>query len=206
MKPTKSIAFISLFGCTAFVVIVCLLHFLRPDKNRLSCFVSEYAVGNYGWLMTLAFYTLAIAAALLLIGLLQGYKASATACITFGIFSVGILLAGIFPTDVPVEPPTTRGLILGFAALIALLNLGISMIAWGNVFKKNENWKSFAKPSIFYGVVSLVLLIIFVGSPILFRGLTQRILLGWDISWLLLVSWKLYHNPAGVATSINTSQ
>jgi hypothetical protein len=206
MKPTKPIAFISFCGCTAFVVIVCSLHFLRPDKNRLSCFVSEYAVGNYGWLMTLAFYTLAIAAALLLIGLLQDCKASATGCITLGIFSVGILLAGIFPTDLPGNPPTPCGLIHGFAALIALLNLGISMIAWRNVFKKNESWKSFAKPSIFYGVVSLVLLIIFVGSPISFRGLTQRILLGWDISWLLLVSWKLYQNTAGVATSANTNQ
>jgi hypothetical protein len=206
MKPAKSIALISFCGCTLFVLIVCLLHFLRPDKNRLSCFVSEYAVGNYGWLMSIAFYTLAIAAAVLLIGLLQDCKASATGCITLGILSVGILLAGIFPTDLPGEPPTPRGLVHGFAALIALLNFGISMIAWGIVFKRNESWKSFAKPSIFFGVVSLVLLIIFVGSPISFRGLTQRILLVWDISWLLLVSWKLYQNTASVATSINTSQ
>jgi hypothetical membrane protein len=206
MKPSKTFTFISLCGCTVFVAIVCLLHFLRPDKNRLTCFVSEYAVGNYGWLMTIGFYTLALAAAMLLIGLLQDCKVSATGCVTLGIFSAGILLAGIFPTDLPGNPPTTRGLIHGFAALIALLNLGISMIAWGIVFKKNANWKSFSKPSIFYGVLSLVLLIIFVGSPISFRGLTQRILLAWDISWLLLVSWKLYHNITGVAISSNTNQ
>jgi len=205
MKPTKSIAFISFCGCILFVIIVCVLHFLRPDKNRLSCFVSEYAVGDFGWLMTICFYSLAIATALLLIGLLQDGKASATGCITLGIFSVGILLAGIFPTDVPVEPPTPRGLVHGFAALIALFSLAISMMAWGNVFKKNENWKSFAKPSIFYGIVSLVLLIIFVGSPISLRGLTQRILLAWDISWLLLVSWKLYHNTTGVVSSTYTN-
>jgi hypothetical protein len=155
--------------------------------------------------MSIAFYTLAVATAMLLIGLLQDNKTSATGCVTLGIFSAGILLAGIFPTDLPGEPPTPRGLIHGFAALIALLNLGISMIAWGNVFKKKESWKSFAKPSIFYGVVSLVLLIIFIGSPISFRGLTQRFLLGWDMSWLLLVSWKLYHHTAGVATSANTN-
>jgi hypothetical protein len=199
MKPAKTISIISFYGILLFAVIVCLLHFLRPDKNRLSCFVSEYAVGNYGWLMSIAFYTLAVATAMLLIGLLQDCNAFVTGCITLGIFSAGILLAGIFPTDLPGDPPTPRGLIHGFAALIALLSLCISMIAWGKIFKKKERWKSFAKPSTFYGVVSLVLLIIFIGSSISFRGLTQRILLAWDISWLLLVSWKLQHNAVGTA-------
>ena len=109
----------------------------------------------------------------------------------------------IFPTDVPaVLSPTPRGLIHGFAALIALIVLGVAMIAWGVVFKKNENWKGLEKPSIFFGVMSLLLFIIFLASPIPLRGLTERILLVWDISWLLLVSRKLYYNemlisPAG---------
>ncbi len=192
MKLSKTIAFISLCGCILFIIIVCILHFLRPDKNRLSCFVSEYAVGNFGWLMTIGFYTLAIAAVFLLIGLLQDCKVSATGCITLGIFSVGILLAGIFPTDLPGNPPTPRGLIHGFAALIALLSLAISMMAWGVVFKKNVGRKKYGNPSIFYGVVSLLLLFIFIASPNSFRGLIQRFLLVWDIGWLVLVGWKLY--------------
>ena len=95
MKPTKKIAFISSCSLMLFVVIVFLLHFLRPDKNMMSCFVSEYAVGEYGWLMTIAFYALAFGAALLLISLLQDCKVSVTGCITLGIFSVGIFLAGL---------------------------------------------------------------------------------------------------------------
>lgn len=172
----------------------------------MSCFVSEYAVGEYGWLMTIAFYALAFGAALLLISLLQDCKVSVTGCITLGIFSVGILLAGIFPTDVPVEPPTARGLVHGFAALIALFSLGISMLAWGNIFKKNNNLKKLATPSIFYGLASLLLLIIFIASPISYRGLTQRFLLACDISWLFLISRKLYSDTAGFATSSNTNQ
>jgi phosphate/sulfate permease len=149
MKPTKTIAFISLCGLMLFVVIVFLLHFLRSDKNMLSCFVSEYAVGNYSWLMTIAFYALAFAATLLLIALLQNIEASVTSSITTGIFCVGILLVAIFPTDVPVEPASPRGLVHGFTALIALISLGISMIAWGVVFKKNNTLKKLVKPSIF---------------------------------------------------------
>ena len=187
-------ALIGLCGCIIFVIIVCILHFLRPDKNPLSFFVSEYAVGKVSWLMTFGFYTLAIAVTSLLIGLLQQVKITAIAIITVGIFSMGILLAGIFPTDVGTKPPTVGGLIHGFAALVALASLAISMMALGMVFKRSEGWRKFASPSIFYGIVSLVLLIVFIGSPISFRGATQRLLLVWDISWLMLVSWKLYRH------------
>ena len=51
--------------------------------------------------------------------------------IIMGMFCLNIFLAGIFPTDVPVELPTNRGLIYGYAALLALYSLGISMKAWG---------------------------------------------------------------------------
>ncbi len=206
MKHTKTIALISLSGCILFFVIVCSLHFLRPDKNMLTCFVSEYAVGNYSWLMTTAGYALTSAAALLLTGLLLNIKASKKSSITLGIFCVGFLLLSIFPTDVPVVPPTPHGLIHPLAALIALISLAISMITWGFDFKKNENWKSLAKPSIFFGVISLVLFIVHFASPIPLKGLTQRFLLAWDISWLFLVSRKLYQESAGVATSTNAKQ
>ena len=194
MKHTKTTALISLSGIILFFVIVCTLHFLRPDKNRLSCFVSEYGVGNYGWLMTMAFYSIAFAATLLLSGLLLNIKSSKKSTITLGIFCLGILLAGIFPTDVPVFPPTPHGLIHALSALTALICLGILMIAWSFVLKKNEHWKSFAKPSLFFGELSLILLIVHIASPVSLKGLTQRFLLLWDIGWLLLVSWKLYSN------------
>jgi hypothetical protein len=172
------------------------MHFLRPDKNMLRCFVSEYAVGKYSWLMTFAFYALASSAALMLGGLMMHLKASKTAVITLIIFCLGILLAAIFPTDIPGDPPTPRGLIHGFAALIAFINIGISMIAWGVVFKKNNNFISLAKSSIIFGVTSLVLLLIFIFSPVSIRGLTQRILLTHNISWLFLVSLKMYQEAS----------
>ncbi len=192
MKHTKTLARISFSGITLFLVIVCSLHFLRPDKNPLTCFVSEYAVGNYSWMLTTSYYVLATSAALILTGLLLNINTSNPSIITLGLFSFGLTLAAIFPTDVPVVPPTPTGLIHAIAALIALVSLAITMIAWGFVFKRNDNWKTFATTSIFFGVMSLVLFIVHFVSPLPIRGLTQRILLVWDITCLLLVSWKLY--------------
>lgn len=194
MKKTKNLAVISQAGFILFLTIVSVLHFLRPDKNMLSSFVSEYAVGNYNWVMTAGFYLLTMASAALLVGLLLGIKASKKGMVTFGIFCIGSILIAIFPTDVPVIPPTFHGLIHGFAALIALIDLPIAMIFLGYVFKENENWKSLAKPSLFFGLTSLVLFIIFFACPNTLKGIAERILLIWDVCWLLLVSNKLYSN------------
>ncbi len=111
MKHTKTIATISLLGFVLFLVIVCSLHFLRPDKNILTCFVSEYAVGNYSWLLTTSYNLLAASATLLLIGLVLNNDSSKSSFITLGLFCIGILLASVFPTDVPVVPPTQTGII-----------------------------------------------------------------------------------------------
>ncbi|MCX6205789.1 MAG: DUF998 domain-containing protein [Bacteroidetes bacterium] len=192
MKPKKTIAFISIFGLILFLVIVIILHFLRPDKNMLTCFVSEYAVGKVSWLMTIAFFALAFASTLILRDLMRHVTSSNLGIITLSIFCIGIFLAGIFPTDIPGEQRTIEGLIHGFAALIALLNLGISMIAWGISFKKNYALKKYAGPTVFWGLISLILLTIFIASPISLRGLTQRLLLFCDISWLLCVGVKQY--------------
>ena len=194
MKYTKTVALISLSGFILFFVIVCSLHFLRPDKNMLTCYVSEYAVGEYGWLMKTGGYALTIATALLLTGLLLNIRSSKKSVISLGLFGVGFLLLTIFPTDVPVVPPTSTGLIHALAALIALICLAISMFTWAAVFKKNDNWKSFATSCIFFGVMSLLLFIVHFASPLPIRGLTQRFLLICDISWLVLVSRKLYRN------------
>lgn len=203
MKPTKSLAIISFCGFLLFVIIVFALHFLRPDKNLFSCFVSEYAVGNYSWLMTIAFYDLTIASTLLLSELMIKVKSSKTSKITLSFFCSGILLGGIYPTDLPGNEPSKGGLIHGLSALIALLNIGISIITWGISFKKDHVLKKLAIPSFIWGTISLMLLIIFISSPIGFRGLTQRLLLTCDISWLLLVSMKLYQfNNKKLANSI----
>ena len=188
-------------GLVIFFVIVLLMHFLRPDLYFFSSFVSEYAVGNYGWLMTIGFLSLATSALLLETGLLLSIKASKTSIITLSIFCIGSFLFTIFPTDIPVDKRTPRGLIHGFSALLALLNLGITMIAWGFVFKKNQHWKSLSKLCCFFGVISLVLFILFLATPVPFRGFSERILLIWDIGWLMLISTKLYQHSILVATA-----
>lgn len=47
-------AFLVLAGAAAFVVLVGLLHVLQPENNGNHA-LSEYALGDFGWLMNAAF-------------------------------------------------------------------------------------------------------------------------------------------------------
>lgn len=191
MKNAKNIPVISLLGHLAFLFAILGMHFLRTDKHIRTNFISEYAVGNFGWVMTIGFLGAFTGGLLLIIGLCQYFKPTVSAVIALSCWCVGIFMSGLFKTDVPGEKVTATGLIHGFSALIALLSLGIAMIAWSRNFSRNTAWKKLAKPSLFFGVISILLFVLFFMSPPSFRGLTQRILIAWDISWLLLINRQL---------------
>ena len=191
MKYSKTVGLISLCGHLLFLAAFLLMHWLRPDKSVMSSFTSEFAVGDSGWLMTLGFLGVAAGALFLGIGLLKQFKPAKTSLFILGIWSTGMLIAGVFKTDLPGFAPTPAGLFHGIAALIAFISLGIAMISWGTVFSENRHWRPLGKLSFIFGTASLVLFIIFFLSPPSFRGLTQRILIVWDLCWLLLVNRML---------------
>ncbi|MBD1395078.1 DUF998 domain-containing protein [Mucilaginibacter glaciei] len=192
MHYLKTIVITGLYSHLFFVFVFILMHFIRPDKSILASFVSEYAVGNYGWLMTTGFFSIAIGALCLIAGLLITIKASKTAITTLVIWCIGAFLFSIFTTDLPGETPTPQGLIHGLSALIALFSLGIAIIAWGFTFNIINTWQHMAKISCLFGVTSAVVFISFLLSPPSLRGLSERILIVWDITWIILVSRQLY--------------
>src|SRR5262245_8114629 len=56
--PTKAALAIGL--CVAFLAILCVLHALEPEFNPPHL-ISEYQLGRFGWLMSLAFFCLGAA-------------------------------------------------------------------------------------------------------------------------------------------------
>ncbi len=191
---TKIFALVSLIGNSIFILLVFLLHFLRKDLYLFEHFVSEYAIGNYGWVQTIGFFSLAIGQLFLIIGLRNNIKPSITSLTTFIVWCSCIFLIAIFPTNLPNASPTIANTIHNFSALFAFISLAVTMISWGRDFKKNKNWKNLSKLSLSFGTVSFLLLVALTLSPISFRGLTQRILISLDLCWLIVISSHLYSN------------
>ena len=55
----------SLWAGITFIILLALLHVIKPDIEPSWNFISEYQVGHFGWLMSLAFVSLALSCSVL---------------------------------------------------------------------------------------------------------------------------------------------
>jgi Protein of unknown function (DUF998) len=191
-KNTKLLALVSLSGNVLFILAVFILHFLIKDLYPPEHFVSEYAIGHYSWVQTLAFYAVAIAQVCLIIGIMADIKLSILSIASFSIWTISMILIAIFPTNLPDAIPNTENIIHNQAAVSAFVSLIVAMFAWGFDFKKNEDWKSLTKLSWFFGGLGFIILYALAISSLSIRGFSQRIFLAWILTWLIIVSRQLY--------------
>src|SRR5688572_28628383 len=92
---------LALAGAAAFVLLLAVLHILKPELDPSWRFISEYAIGDHGWLMALAFCSLATAYAALFVALRSQIR-SLDGRIGLGLLLVsalGLTMAGVFTSD-----------------------------------------------------------------------------------------------------------
>jgi hypothetical protein len=95
---TQAEGLIAAAAAAAFLLLVALLHFIRPQLAPSWHMISEYAVGRSGWVMQLAFYCLAagcLTAALAVTPYTSGHAGTVLLIIA----TIGAAGAGFFITD-----------------------------------------------------------------------------------------------------------
>jgi hypothetical protein len=105
------------------VVLVVSLHVLDPSLDPALRFMSEYARGPWGALMRAVFVLLAAGGAVVTTTLRR--SGMPRRALGLGLWSIGMLVAGLFVTDssLPDAPHTTTGLVHDAAADFAFLAL-----------------------------------------------------------------------------------
>jgi hypothetical membrane protein len=170
--------------CAAYYVIVLVaLHFLEPEFDPRSRFVSEYVWGAYGWLMTTTFFVLGLAILSVAVGLRVVHR-SRNARIGFGLLVVGALficLAGVF-----------KGFPLHLAAsAVGLPSVVMAALVLSWSFRREPVWRPIypATSLISLGMLAAFLSIFAaVGMP----GLQQRAFLFLLLLWLSITAqWSV---------------
>ena len=144
-NSARNAALVSGVGTGMFLVILVVLHVIRPDLDPSWRFVSEYELGPHGWLMHVAFISLAIctaSAALAVVSQARGIAGHLGIALLL-ISAAGMTLAGI------VAPDSNSGLhdigamldLVPFAALLLAWSLSRNE-AWTNETWANETWAS----------------------------------------------------------------
>ena len=194
--PRKLVKWLSAFALTGFsffLVSISALHVLRTDCDPMAETVSQYAIGPYGYLMTIAFFGLGPAVLALALGLWQNVtprpRSGSLLLVAAG---VCVLLVGVFPVDrAPDAMPTTEA-VHDAAFMASFVFTVTAMIVLIGHFKQDARWRSYQPVALTLSVIAVAGLVAFVGlSDTSWRGAAQRVCILTILSWLMLGTARL---------------
>ena len=192
----RLLALLAIVGVAVYLLMLGVLHFLRPDVNPVTEPISTYgASGPYGFLFLAADLGSAVAALALTLGLYLGMVPPARSYVGLfflGIYGVSELLAGLFPLDVGAEA-TLIGTIHNIVGNITFLGFPIAVILLSMGMGKDERWRAFRRPALAFSMmVVLTVILTIVGSNLgIGYGVTQRIANVAALVWRLAVALHL---------------
>ena len=187
----RRLARLALAGGGIFTVIVVLLHWIRPEYDVVTRFISEYAVTD-PVLAAVAGVSLglgSIALAKALAAALPGEHRSRAGLLmmwTFGICFVGV---GLFPADEfpTVNPPSWHGIIHAIFGLIGFFSFSLGSLLISFRLRRAPSWRKDAPLLTVVAALCVILFFVFyAGLP--FVGILERILVALMIAWIGLVS------------------
>ena len=178
------------FICAAYYVTIGIaLHVLEPEYDPRFRFMSDYAWGAYGWLMTTTFFVLGLAAFTVAAGLRDVHHSLWGARTGFGVLAVGVpfvCLAGVFK-GFPLHDAAS-------AVALPSFTMAVLLLSWS--FRQAPRWQAIYRATLLIALGMLAALLSFlahVGLP----GLQQRAFLFLFLLWLSVVVHRLVRVTAG---------
>jgi hypothetical protein len=204
---SQVMAHLSFVTAAAFVALLAALHVLKPELDPSWRFISEYAIGDYGGLMVLAFLSLALSYLTLFLAIRSQLRTlgGRIGLALLLVSAAGLIVAGIFTTD-PItagqEAMTTEGYLhslggwLGFAMPFAAALVSYHLArkpAWSQA-RRSLIWAAIlAWIGFLVSFMSLGVILsqsggqfgpgVWVGWPTRFEILAYSV-------WLMVVSWR----------------
>lgn len=176
------------------VIALLLLHILRPDYAPASNFISNYAVGRFGWVMTTWFLAMSAGLLALTVGLARSGLRSIVArlgMVLLVVASVGLVVSAIFPTDIGALS-TRSGEIHDMSFLVNVVSMVLAMGLLSVSFASHPAWRSYR--SITWSLVALILVAFVVQFMTLHKGmpygLANRFFVAVLIAWLLATALR----------------
>jgi hypothetical protein len=158
ISPTA--ARLSFAGAATFALLLAALHFIKPELNPSWHFISEYAIGEYGWIMVLAFLSLALSYVSLFSALRSQLQtiAGRIGLALLLVSALGLTLAAIFTTDpitVSENAVTTEGTLHNFGGTLGIaMPFAAALVGWK--LARDPAWSSATRPLIWATGLALV--------------------------------------------------
>ena len=163
-RLTRALGIVALTGAAVWVITIAAFHLIRPDLEPGNAYISNYARGDWAWVMRLAFLVNAVGWAAAGEGLRRTVpgRAGRWLAVLAWLGSLGLAVAGVFRADpLGSSMVSTEGWLHSRAADLAFIALiAVGFVGW-RAFRGADAWARWPHPSLAYGVTALVLLAIF---------------------------------------------
>jgi hypothetical protein len=195
----------ALAAVMAFLLLLAALHLIEPEFDPSRRLISEYELGRYGWLMSLAFFALGVG---VLAMLRSTWDSSAIRRSRIGrgwflAISGAFFGGGIF---YPYTPPNLSSYLHGVCGAIVIVTFPIAATFYGSGLVHSQVWTASRGRLRWATVFVWVGLLSFVGSMIILGIISQPVdrsnaslPIGWQNRfmivtyslWLMIVTWPL---------------
>jgi hypothetical protein len=158
ISPTA--ARLSFAGAATFAILLAALHFIKPELDPSWHFISEYAIGDYGWIMVLAFLSLAFSYVSLFSALRSQLQtiAGRIGLALLLVSALGLTIAAIFTTDpitVSENAVTTEGTLHNFGGTLGIaMPFAAVLVGWK--LARDPAWSSARRPLLWATGLALV--------------------------------------------------
>lgn len=210
----RGAAAVSAAAGVAFAVLLGALHVVQPELDPTWRFISEYALGRAGSMMTTAFVALALSLLGAVVALARQVRTwpGRLGLALLGIAAVGLLVAAAFPTDpisVPVQGQTASGQLHQLGASLDWSPVGMLLLAWA--LGRTEAWSAWRRRLLLAAAVPFVLMLVFSGvaaaaggefGPGVYAGLLGRLMLLSYLGWLITVARAVLRRPTSTRSGI----
>ena len=191
----------SVIFSSTFIIILFLLHFLKPELDPSWRMISEYEIGRYGWLMRLAFFCWGSSVLALLVALWDSLRTIGGKVGYVWLVLIGIALfgAGIFATnEITDTTPSTANTLhtLCGAFVIMTFPIASSLVVGG--LARNEEWSATRRQQFWVEILVWLSMFAFFGSIIVSTAINPsagrvgpEVYLGWP-NRLMVVIYNIW--------------
>ena len=199
-------AYISLISIGLFLFLLILLHFLKSDLSPAWHMVSEYAIGQYGWMMQVAFGCLALGCVSIAVAGWEQVLATSgrIGLVLLVIAAIGLTTAAFNNAD-PVNTPKAEmshhGEIHGLGFMIGVPCLTIAILLISLSLRANQSWDWARQPLLWLAqfpwisIIAMAAIILIIlpkydgkFGPSVFIGLPNRLWVLACCAWIILIA------------------
>src|SRR5262249_30603551 len=138
-------SYITLSSVVYYAVVIALLHFLRADFNPEYRYLSEYATGSYGALMTSTFFVISAGSLALFLGLCRSVASRlhfVPGLVLWLTWACAVFLAGIYTSDLQGAPHTRIGRIHDQMGIIAFASATFALLFLSLALRWESEWRA----------------------------------------------------------------